>query len=102
MNDIVILVQENEHELINKIKDVCVSVSELKDSNFDGDSSLLALLITVTPIIVTQLGEVIKTLIQNPSKGKIKIKGFEIEGFTYEETLDLLEKVSTQNIENEQ
>lgn len=101
MSDIVFLVRENEYELINKIKDVCGSVSELKDSNFDGDSSLLALIITITPIMVTQLGEVIKTLIQNPSKGKIKINGIEIEGFTYEETLNLLDKVSTQNIEKE-
>lgn len=102
MNDIIFLIQENESELLEKIRKECNGVIELKDSNFDGDSSIIALLITITPIIVTQLGEVIKTLIQNPSKGKIKINGIEIEGFTYDETIKLLNKFSGENDEDEQ
>lgn len=100
MKDIIILVREEEEELISKVKQICVDATELKDNNFDGDSSLIALLVTLTPIIVTQLGEVIKTLIQNPSKGKIKVNGIEIEGFTYEETIKLLDRISAQNGEN--
>lgn len=102
MNDIIILVQENEYELINKIKRVCGSVTELKDSNFDGDSSILTFLIAITPVVVTQLGGIIQTLIQNPSKGKVKINGTEIEGFTYEETIKLLDSISMQNTDNKQ
>lgn len=32
-------------------------------------------------------------MLQNPSKRKIKIKGLEIEGFTYEETMKLIDKI---------
>lgn len=96
------MIQENETELLEKIRKECNSATELKDSNFDGDSPIIALLITITPIIVTQLGEIIKTLIQNPSKGKIKINGIEIEGFTYDETIKLLNKLSAENDEDEQ
>lgn len=101
MNDIIFLVQDNDYELIEKIKDINCNVKELKDNNFDGDTTMLALLIAITPTIATQLGEIIKTIIQNPSKGKIKINGIEIEGFTYDETMNLIDKIvnNKENVE---
>lgn len=100
MSDIIFLVQESDYELIERIKGINCNVMELKDNNFDGDTTVLALLITITSTIVTQLGEIIKTMIQNPSKGKIKINGIEIEGFTYDETMNLIDKMILNNKEN--
>ena len=59
-------------------------------------------MIAITPNIVIQLGEIIRTIIQNPSKGKIKINGVEIEGFTYEETMNFLDKIALGRENNEE
>ena len=88
--------------LINKINGINCNIVELKDNNFDGDTTLLAFLIAITPNIVIQLGEIIRTIIQNPSKGKIKINGVEIEGFTYEETMNFLDKIALGRENNEE
>lgn len=100
MNDIIILVQEEDYELIKMIKRMDSSVEELKDNNFDGDTTMLAFLISITPRIITELGEIVRTIIQNPSKGKIKINGVEIEGFTYEETMNFLDKIVSEDIKD--
>ena len=102
MNDVIILVQEDDYELINKINGINCNIVELKDNNFDGDTTLLAFLIAITPNIVIKLGEIIRTIIQNPSKGKIKINGVEIEGFTYEETMNFLDKIALGRENNEE
>lgn len=96
MNHITLITQKDNYELINEIKKTGCDVTELKDNNFDGDPTMLTLLIAITPVIVDKLGKVIEAIIQNPSNGKIKINGLEIEGFTYEETINLLDKISTQ------
>ena len=84
------------------INGINCNIVELKDNNFDGDTTLLAFLIAITPNIVIQLGEIIRTIIQNPSKGKIKINGVEIEGFTYEETMNFLDKIALGRENNEE
>lgn len=94
MKDIIILVDEKSPELVEKVKKVEGISTELRDNNFDGDQTMLAFLITVTPVVITQLAGIIKIIIQNSSKGKIKIDGIEIEGFTYEEVMEILEKIS--------
>lgn len=100
MKDIIFFINEEEHELIQSIKRINSDVVELKDYNFDGNSTLIALLISIAPVAITQLGEIIKTIVQNPSKGKIKVDGIEIEGFTYEETMKLLHNIIKSKKEN--
>lgn len=90
MNKILIELNENQKELANKVKSLNCEIQEMTISHFNADPTIISFLVVVTPVVVTQLGEIIKTIISTPSKGKVKMEGVEIEGFSYEETVKLL------------
>lgn len=99
MKKVLIEIYENQHEMVEKIKSLNCEMEKMTISHFNADPTIISFLIVVTPVIVTQLGKIIKTIISNPSKGRVKMDGFEIEGFTYEETLELLNIAAKKNSE---
>lgn len=94
MNDILILISKEDNELINMIKNVKGNVKKIEEENFDGDPSFVAFLITITPAILKTLEKIIKIISSDKTRGKIKIKGIEIEGFTFDETMQLLRELT--------
>ena len=97
MNKILIELNENQRELANKIKSLNCEIQEMTINHFNADPTIISLLVVITPVVVTQLGEIIKAIISTPSKGKVKIEGVEIEGFSYKETVELLSIMAKNN-----
>lgn len=97
MNYILIELNENQEEIANQIRSLNCKIEDMTISHFNADPTVVSFLIAVTPVVVTQISEIIKTIVSNPSKGKVKIGGVEIEGFSYDETLELLKLVAQKN-----
>lgn len=99
MRKVLIELKESQLEIVNRIKALNCELEEMTINHFDADPTTLSFLIGVTPIVVTQLGEIIKLIIGSKSKGKVKIEGIEIEGFSYEETMEILNIIAEKNEE---
>lgn len=99
MKKILIELNENQKEIANQIRALDCEIEDMTINHFNADPTVISFLIVVTPVVVTQLGEIIKTIVSNPSKGKVKMEGVEIEGFSYEETIELLNIVAKKNEE---
>ena len=97
MKKILIELNENEKELANKIKSLNCEIQEMTINHFNADPTIISFLVVITPVVVKQLGEIIKAIISTPSKGKVKMEGVEIEGFSYEETVELLSIMAKKN-----
>ena len=97
MKRILIELNKNQTELANKVKSLNCEIKEMTISHFNADPTIMSFLIVVTPVVVTQLGKIIRTIISTPSNGKVKIEGLEIEGFSYEETVSLLSIIAKNN-----
>ena len=99
MKKLLIELNEDQEEIANQIRALDCEIEDMTVNHFNTDPTVISFLIVVIPIVVTQLGEIIKTIVSNPSKGKVKIEGVEIEGFSYEETIELLSIVAKKNAE---
>lgn len=99
MKKLLIELNEDQEEIANQIRALDCEIEDMTVNHFNADPTVISFLIVVIPIVVTQLGEIIKTIVSNPSKGKVKIEGVEIEGFSYEETIELLNIVAKKNEE---
>ena len=99
MKKILIELNEDQKEITEQIRALDCEIEDITISHFNADPTVISFLIAVTPTVVIQLGEIIKAIVNNPSKGKVKIEGVEIEGFSYEETIELLNIVAKKNKE---
>lgn len=101
MKKVLIELNENQKVMADEIRTLNCEIEEMKINHFDADPTVISFLIVVTPVVVKQLAEIIKIMISSPSKGKVKIEGVEIEGFSYHETLELLNVIARKNEEEE-
>jgi len=69
-------------------------IEKFETKNFDLDSNTIALLIAVSPVIVTELARVITSAIEKKKNIKVKLKGMEFEGLSKEDVIGLLQELA--------
>lgn len=77
-----------------ELKSLPTEIKEYKTKHFDADPVIVTLLVSITPIVVNQLGKVIISIINKNKNVKVKYKGMEIQGLSADQILKLLDKIS--------
>ncbi len=82
-------------DLINTEKDL--EFAKLETSSFDGQSEVITLVITLTPMILTFLGKIISDQIKSKKYVKVIYKGIQIQGISEKNVSNIINEI----IENE-
>jgi hypothetical protein len=89
-----IQVQKHDRAIIEELtanKDM--SVTKLETSSFDGQSEIVTLVITVTPMVLTFLGKILIEQIRARKYVKVVYKGVQIQGINESTVADILAKI---------
>ena len=74
-------------------------VTKLETSSFDGQSEILTLVITITPMLLTFIGKILTEQIRARKYIKVVYKGVQIQGITESSVADILSKVISESNE---
>jgi len=93
-NTISVQVQKNDMEFINSIdSEKSVNCTILETSSFDGQSEIVTILLTVTPLVLTFLGKIISEQIKAKKHVKIIYKGVQIQGIDEKNVTKILNEI---------
>jgi hypothetical protein len=90
-----IQVQHDDEELLKTFNsEPDVDFIKLETSSFDGQSEIVTLLVTLTPMALTFLGKVISEQIKSKRYVKIIYKGVQIQGVNEKNVAKMLEEIT--------
>lgn len=86
-------IQKDDTAFRQRLKEAPSVYHELETSSFDGQSEIVTVLLTLTPIVVAFLGKVISDQIKARRYVKVIYRGMQIQGLSDENATKLIEKL---------
>jgi hypothetical protein len=91
-------IQKSDSDFLELIaQDNKLEYEELETSSFDGQSEIVTLVITVTPMVLGFLGKIITAQIQSKRYIKVIYKGMQIQGMSEENATKLIQEMIEKN-----
>lgn len=85
-------IEKNESSNIIALLDGCeYEAIEVKSS--DGDISSILIVVSLASVTIKQLSNILIALIKSKGRKSIKVKGYEITGYSLEDALKLIESI---------
>ncbi|MFT7405703.1 hypothetical protein [Zhongshania sp.] len=90
-----IQVQNDDEEILKTFNsEADLDFLKLETSSFDGQSEIVTLLVTLTPMALTFLGKVITEQIKSKRYVKVIYKGVQIQGVNEKNVAKILEEIT--------
>ena len=101
-NIISIQIMKDDEAVINLFEsEAMLDFQKLESSSFDGQSEIITLLVTLTPMVLAFIGKVISDQIRSKKHIKIVYKGIQIQGIDESNAMEIINKIiyDQENIE---
>ncbi len=90
-----IQVQNDDEEILKKFDhDPEIDFVKLETSSFDGQSEIVTLLVTLTPMVLTFLGKVITEQIKSKRYVRVIYKGVQIQGINEKNVATIIKEIT--------
>jgi hypothetical protein len=86
-------IQKDDIAFRQRLKEAPGPSHELETSSFDGQSEIVTILLTLTPVVVAFLGKVISEQIKARRYVKVVYRGMQLQGLSDENAIRLIEKL---------
>ncbi len=87
------MAEENQN-LINEIEALPVMVQKYSTKHFDADTVFVSLLVSILPCVVTQIANIIISIMERNKNIKVKYGGVEIQGLNKKDLMELLNTIA--------
>ena len=87
-----IQIQKSDIDFLKALEQIPeVDFTALQTSSFDGQSEIITLLVTISPLIIAQIGKILSEQLKARRYVKIVYKGTQIQGMTDKDATRVLE-----------
>lgn len=97
MDKLTLLLAEEDYELKTEIENLGGKLQESRSEFFNGDISLITILIEVTPGLIAGLAPIIVASQTKYKKSQFKYKGIELNGYSADEVEKILKIIVENN-----
>ena len=94
-NQIIIELSHNDSQIMGELCNMDVPFEKCEGKQFDAETLIITLIISVLPTAITQICNIITTAIQRNKDMKVKYHGVEIQGFDKEDIFEILKRISS-------
>lgn len=96
-NVISIQVQKNDSNILDRFdSEKDVNTLKIESSSFDGQSEIITLIVTLTPIALTFLGKILSEQIKAKRYVKVVYKGVQIQGVDEKNVAKIIKEITSE------